>query len=971
MRTIKGALIIATMLISTFFIIQKTEAIQGEAKVYVINLSGVPGSWVGDPSRAKDGAVDACILRGTHIQGNSPRAHPKENVDYPPYYDAAPAVVTSWNLYRGIFEGFSGVVVVNTHGEYLPVPSGYTREQWVDKIAQAMLNRRLTWVHVGGYTFFRVWYEQTGTWEEWGAAGFQYFMNYINKGSVDLWPSPYSENDITTSLLSGSNQIGINWEDGYGRLVGNYDEATLGRPLKINDFKDYLIMPMFKFAEKLAAAVIVFAKAGARYTGDYGVGTYVHIGVGNLYDMNHNPIDADYGRGFIGTAAALWIESQGFNPGFDDAVEDSIFGPESRKAGIKVHPSVSGVYYEGLTLKVRMEFAIYGLLKGHRDDGSFVPDHVVFNVFNLPAPWNDVEMKTDLDLSKEASGEAPQLQGLYPANENEAPFGIAPSAITWFLGKAGVYAYPALSDILLVTGGFKLLGEWLKQGDRKWYSGINTFASWTGFDYVPRWRYTTIGDQNVIEYNSIIAVEFKLPLGTRGPGWLKMPITYEVGAVTQILACQLVVQNTIELAIWFDGGGQEDAGIPNDAGDSYGDARTVSFPTSFHGYLGGGDNQDWYTFNMDSGKRIRITMTPPPYVDFDLELYSPINSTTPKAGSHQGEGSIDSITYTTGESGYWKVKVNQAQKSGVYTLKLTYPSSGGGSYCPFVSVWNGTSYVPDNNLLPASSTSNGADVEDYYKLEKSPAQRNGKYSFILSEFGNDHSYFDQVKLMAVDHEPSVNIAVTPSGEILTYNNPTAPISAIDNYGNNRLNEIRFMDGNVSDAATYFQGYPDSYLILNFGKVESDNAKLILRDDQKKQDDTTCILVQMKDGSGAWQTVETLVPRAYWSMEAVNLSPYVVQGQDFTVRLYWLQTHRLDFVGLDVTSQANYDIRNGTLVSATHSTQGDVKTQLLENDNVYVELVPGQQIQLEFTLPNNSKEARTYILYTKGRYTTIP
>jgi len=296
-------------------------------------------------------------------------------------------------------------------------------------------------------------------------------------------------------------------------------------------------------------------------------------------------------------------------------------------------------------------------------------------------------------------------------------------------------------------------------------------------------------------------------------------------------------------------------------------------------------------------------------------------------------------------------------------------SGGGGPYCPFVSVWDGNGFVADNNVLPASVLSNGSDVEDYYRLEMTPVQRNGKYSFLLSEFANDHSYFDQVKLMAVDHEADVSIAVAPDGEILTYRSPTPPISAVDNYGNNRLNEIRLMDGNVSDQGTFFQGYPDDYLVLNFGQVNSAYAKLILRDDQKKADDQ-CILVQLKDGGGVWQTVETLIPRAYWSIEAVNLSPYVVPGQELLVRLYWKQPHRLDYAGLDTTQPSQYDLRYANMVSATHSTQGDVKPLLTENDNHYVELIPGQQIQLEFTLPNNQKEARTYIFYSKGHYFTV-
>lgn len=306
-------------------------------------------------------------------------------------------------------------------------------------------------------------------------------------------------------------------------------------------------------------------------------------------------------------------------------------------------------------------------------------------------------------------------------------------------------------------------------------------------------------------------------------------------------------------------------------------------------------------------------------------------------------------------------------------LRVTYeypppPSNGNGGGCPYVSAWNGSQYVLDNNILPYSELSKGVDVEDYYRLEQSLVPKNGKHSLIISEFESEHSYIDQVKLLAVDHDSDVNTAVTLGGAILTYKNPVAPLSAVDNNGTNRLGEISFTDGIVSDPATYFFGEPGDYLILNFGQIDSDNAKLILRDDMYKY--KQCIEVQVKDSNDNWQTVEVLVPHAYWSMEAVDLSPYVVQARDFMVRLYWKYRHRLDYVGLDTTKQDDYELHKANLVSAIHSTHGDVKALLLESDNTYAELVPGQQIKLEFTLPNNSKQARTYILYTKGHYYTI-
>jgi hypothetical protein len=303
-------------------------------------------------------------------------------------------------------------------------------------------------------------------------------------------------------------------------------------------------------------------------------------------------------------------------------------------------------------------------------------------------------------------------------------------------------------------------------------------------------------------------------------------------------------------------------------------------------------------------------------------------------------------------------------------LQIKREQTGG---CPYVYVWNGQKYVVDNNILPTSQVSNGSDVKDYYKLEQAlvptyEGDRFSSYSLQIREFENEHSYIDQAKLLAVDHASDVNIAITPNGEILTYKNPSPPVSCIDNNGINRLNEILQMDGNVSDSTTYFEGYSSDYLILNFGKIDAGNAKLILRNDWKSME--VCIYVQILDDDGDWQTVDIVTPRAYWSVDAVNLTAYIPQNNDFIIRLFWTSPHRLDYVGLDTTPQDNFTVRSAYPTLAIHSTEGNVRWKLLSSDNIYAELTPTQHITLIFIIPDNLNEERIFILYTEGHYHTV-
>jgi len=303
----------------------------------------------------------------------------------------------------------------------------------------------------------------------------------------------------------------------------------------------------------------------------------------------------------------------------------------------------------------------------------------------------------------------------------------------------------------------------------------------------------------------------------------------------------------------------------------------------------------------------------------------------------------------------------------VYLKIYHYSPNGNGGGCPFVSTWNGTHYVLDNNLLPASEASNGTDVVDYYKLQQPLVQDgNGTYSLMLNEFENEHGFFDCVQLGAVDHSSDVNVAVSPYGEILTYTEPSPVVSTIDDTHRNVKHLLAEIDGD------YYEGHNGSYVTLNFGDELDviEGAKLVMRADFPEKE-AWSVHVQVQDEDGNWNTVATVIPRVYWATEIVDLSGYLPDPKgNLKVRLYFTDNHKIDFVGLDTSPQAALDIYEGQLFSAIHSTNGDVTASLLYSDDEYAELVPEQEMTLRFTLPPLTMEERSYLLVTEGHYYTI-
>jgi len=109
---------------------------------------------------------------------------------------------------------------------------------------------------------------------------------------------------------------------------------------------------------------------------------------------------------------------------------------------------------------------------------------------------------------------------------------------------------------------------------------------------------------------------------------------------------------------------------------------------------------------------------------------------------------------------------------------------------------------------------------------------------------------------------------------------------------------------------------------------------------------------------------------YWATEIVNLSTCLPSTAEFKVRLYFTDSHKVDFVGLDTTAQEEIDIEEALLLLAYHSDDGVVTTKLRVDDDVYAELTPGQQITLVFAATTQTVEQRTFIIYVKGYYITL-
>jgi len=308
-----------------------------DVNVFVICLDGVNASCVENMSRVFEGVLLASKVDRIRYwtgeweyEGMTPRRVMGEI----PINVSVTAII-DWTAYRILVEYANNVIIMNAHGEILPVPNTHGREEWIDRIADAMLNRNVTWVHMAGYPFRYCWHKKTGE-EAWGEEGFKQLMTNMGKSNVTCEPRPVTSGPFRLNPTS-EQDILIDWcEFHHAFWVG------WGYTLKNWEFKNHLVMPpiygTYSGMGPLPAAVVKFAKENQ--SAHHNFGFFVHFGVGQTYEYDGEKItDRDFYGAYAAAAVAI-------------------------RAHVMKAKSLEAIYYaEAAIIKARLEGRIKGLDK--------------------------------------------------------------------------------------------------------------------------------------------------------------------------------------------------------------------------------------------------------------------------------------------------------------------------------------------------------------------------------------------------------------------------------------------------------------------------------------------------------------------------------------------------------------------------------------------------------------------------------
>ena len=286
----------------------------------------------------------------------------------------------------------------------------------------------------------------------------------------------------------------------------------------------------------------------------------------------------------------------------------------------------------------------------------------------------------------------------------------------------------------------------------------------------------------------------------------------------------------------------------------------------------------------------------------------------------------------------------------------------GGSSCPSLFVWNGTSYVyvaevSNHGWLGYMNYVTG-DPEwpivywrnnpwDYLKLDKSLlALVNGTYfDMVLSQRWNEIFYLDTVYLVVVDHPADVEVYSTGveqylspdyMGKIYTVSlNPLKPVSAYNEKGEDVLHRILYRDGVFTPGVNglhspSWNNITWNRLTIDLGNLSgAQQIKLIVtgKVDWGSPDDYTAWIekffaedvppgtqitpppyMEILGGNGEWIMVpwerqfplpQDVNPRT-WVVDLTGLFPPDVDRYVVRISNFWNVT--FDYIGVDVTPQ---------------------------------------------------------------------
>ena len=338
----------------------------------------------------------------------------------------------------------------------------------------------------------------------------------------------------------------------------------------------------------------------------------------------------------------------------------------------------------------------------------------------------------------------------------------------------------------------------------------------------------------------------------------------------------------------------------------------------------------------------------------------------------------NAMTYET-ELGPTRAAALTYEDGTIHLIRRPHPT------CPVLSVWDGTQYQQENNLLAAC---NGAviasDIVESYLLTNHPAPQDGRLLFRIDEKAQTVTDFSDFELVAVDRPANVPVQVGADGDVTLLNRPLGMRWARDHTGRDVTDLVA-----VNDQVMFSSGQ-SGWLEVNFGpapQLASDKESLntngtIIIDPQPKENEQALksgepvdhnLRVYLQTADDRWQLIGEIGARVKATPQATSFDQSMLKpGRDIILRYEWDGPYAADVIEFVLGEPFDGPLHHLSPAAVRHSGEGDVLDRLGKAGTDATVLSNSESIALSFdvtALPELEEgHVRDYVFVTTGHYT---
>lgn len=313
-----------------------------------------------------------------------------------------------------------------------------------------------------------------------------------------------------------------------------------------------------------------------------------------------------------------------------------------------------------------------------------------------------------------------------------------------------------------------------------------------------------------------------------------------------------------------------------------------------------------------------------------------------------------------------------------FSMSPFYSPSG----CPYVYNRNSDStFVAENNILHKSKFPEniGQDITDKYVLNNSPVIQDNKFVLVLAEADSDIDYYDQIKLIAVDHSYNTKVGITEDNQIVLYDS----VEVVDNIyatknGEDITSEVLY---HIPSRNAPITGDTLDHLYFNFTGSNISNYAIITQMESDRlypfptaKDWLGNIVAELTDGN-SYST--NLSRREFKSISIIPLDlPNSAKQTQMDININILKNYQVKYLSLanlyyDGFTTTELILNKGTVHNEVAQFDID-STIIFYNDQNYLTLDNTSQLYLYFDIPfSGILPKRDYILEVNGKYMSNP